>query len=102
MPFKKSRKHGGSPNTASGANAEPSAKGLKAVVALTVESGTFDIDSFDDAIHSDGLIIIDGGTFNIATGDAVRFFKREQPIVFLTNGSQLRPLTINNIRTTVG
>ena len=36
---------------------------------LVIKGGTFNINSNDDAIHSNGNIIIDGGTFNIATGD---------------------------------
>ena len=46
-----------------------SAKGLKAETTLTVQSGTFNIDSNDDGIHCNGDIIIDGGTVNISSGD---------------------------------
>ena len=54
-----------------------SCKGLKAsnsdnediVPVLKITGGTFNINSPDDAIHSDGTITITGGTFNIYTGD---------------------------------
>ena len=54
-----------------------SCKGLKAstnenediVPIMTINGGTFNINSPDDAIHSDGSITITGGTFNIYTGD---------------------------------
>ena len=46
-----------------------SAKGVKAGVDLTIEGGTFAINSADDAIHSNGTLLITGGTFDIATGD---------------------------------
>ena len=46
-----------------------SAKGLKAEKDLVIQSGTFNIDSNDDGIHSNGAITIHNGTFNIASGD---------------------------------
>lgn len=46
-----------------------STKGIKAGVALTVERGSFNIDSADDAIHTNGDIIIQDGNYAIATGD---------------------------------
>jgi hypothetical protein len=46
-----------------------SAKGLKATLGLFVESGSFDIDSNDDALHSNGAVIVSGGTFTISSGD---------------------------------
>ena len=36
---------------------------------LKIASGTFNINSNDDALHSDGKLFISGGTFNIASGD---------------------------------
>ena len=36
---------------------------------LIIKGGTFNINSNDDAIHSNGNLIINGGTFNIASGD---------------------------------
>jgi len=54
-----------------------SCKGLKAstnengdiVPVMKITGGTFNINTPDDAVHSDGSIIITGGTFNIYTGD---------------------------------
>ncbi|MGB9915350.1 MAG: carbohydrate-binding domain-containing protein [Candidatus Bathyarchaeales archaeon] len=46
-----------------------SAKGIKATVSLTINGGTFKIDSADDAIHSDGKVTITGGSFTLLTGD---------------------------------
>ena len=43
-------------------------KGIKAA-DLTMEGGTFSMDSEDDALHSDGDLTIRGGTFTIASGD---------------------------------
>jgi hypothetical protein len=45
------------------------AKGLKGPVGVTVFSGVFDIDSADDAIHSNDTIVIHGGEFSLASGD---------------------------------
>lgn len=46
-----------------------SSKGIKAATNLAVSGGTFAIDSFDDAVHSDGDVAISGGEWTIATGD---------------------------------
>jgi hypothetical protein len=46
-----------------------SAKGIKGTVSVTVNGGTFTIDSADDAIHSNDSIVINDGTLNIASGD---------------------------------
>jgi len=46
-----------------------SAKGIKGKDSVVITDGTLNINSADDAIHSDGNIVIDGGTFQIATGD---------------------------------
>jgi len=48
---------------------EESRKGLKAGVLLTVTAGTFDIDCYDDALHSNGDVSVSGGTFAVKTGD---------------------------------
>ncbi len=48
---------------------EESCKGIKAVNAISITGGTFDIDSYDDAIHSNYTVAITGGTFEIATKD---------------------------------
>ena len=46
-----------------------SAKGLKAGTDLTVVDGTIQVDSLDDAIHSNGTVTIDGGDVLLASGD---------------------------------
>ena len=46
-----------------------STKGVKAGVDLIIDSGSYTIDSADDAIHSDGDLGINGGNFTISTGD---------------------------------
>ena len=45
-----------------------SSKGLKAGVAVTLNGGTFDVDTADDAFHSAALTV-NGGTYTINTGD---------------------------------
>lgn len=47
----------------------PSCKGLKAGTTLTVEGGTFTIDSADDALHSNGDVTVYAGTYQLNTGD---------------------------------
>ena len=44
---------------------ESSAKGLKSGGGIVIEDGKFNIDSIDDAIHSNGMIRIEGGTIVI-------------------------------------
>jgi len=46
-----------------------STKGLKAGVDVTILGGTFDIDSSDDSIHSNGSLKISGGDILLASGD---------------------------------
>jgi len=46
-----------------------SAKGIKGVVSVVIDGGTFVMNCADDAIHTNGDITINAGTFNIATGD---------------------------------
>ena len=46
-----------------------SAKGLKAGTDLTIMDGVIQIDSLDDAIHSDGSVTINGGDVLLASGD---------------------------------
>jgi hypothetical protein len=46
-----------------------SAKGIKGVASVTIDGGTFSIDSADDALHSNGSIVINHGTFVLSTGD---------------------------------
>lgn len=49
--------------------ASSSAKGLKAETLLLINSGTFNIDASDDALHTNGNLCICDGTFEISTGD---------------------------------
>ena len=46
-----------------------SAKGIKAVVTLNIDGGTFTINAADDALHTNGSIVINGDSFTIASGD---------------------------------
>ena len=52
-----------------------SAKGLKvstnetSEISMTISGGTFNLDTADDSVHSDGNITITGGTFQISSGD---------------------------------
>jgi spore coat protein CotH len=46
-----------------------SCKGIKAANYITITGGTIDIDSADDAVHSDNTITIGGGSLSIAAGD---------------------------------
>lgn len=47
----------------------PSTKGLKANKEIAIGGGTFEIDTLDDAVHSDTNITIMDGDFTILTGD---------------------------------
>lgn len=46
-----------------------SAKGIKAGIELDILGGNFNIDSKDDALHSNSMLVIEKGTMEIATGD---------------------------------
>ncbi|GIO88612.1 hypothetical protein J25TS5_55440 [Paenibacillus faecis] len=46
-----------------------SAKGLKAGTDISVNGGSFTIDSADDAVHGNGNVGVGGGELQIATGD---------------------------------
>ena len=56
-----------------GANAEAagdeSCKGLKSGSGMVLLGGSYFIDSYDDAVHSNGDITITGGSFMLSTGD---------------------------------
>ncbi|MBC8536025.1 carbohydrate-binding domain-containing protein [Feifania hominis] len=58
---------GGSGNSAG--DDEASAKGIKATDTLTIRGGSFVIDSYDDALHSNSSIAVEGGTLSLSTGD---------------------------------
>jgi hypothetical protein len=55
--------------TAATSDTSDSAKALKAGAVVTVKGGTVNIDSADDAIHSDSRVTIEGGTLTVASGD---------------------------------
>ena len=46
-----------------------SAKGLKAADAIKINGGTIDINSSDDALHSNNSLSVDGGELRISSGD---------------------------------
>lgn len=46
-----------------------SSKGIKATGNLTINGGTFTLDTLDDAFHSNSSITVNNGTFHISTGD---------------------------------
>ncbi|MFH0762150.1 MAG: carbohydrate-binding domain-containing protein [Bacteroidota bacterium] len=46
-----------------------SAKAIKAISAVVLDAGTFNINSADDALHTNGAMEINGGTFIISTAD---------------------------------
>lgn len=47
----------------------PSAKGLKSGVDITIVAGTINVDSADDAVHSNDSLTIKGGSIVLASGD---------------------------------
>lgn len=59
---------GGSSEKTTGDSTE-SYKGIKTDGVLTISGGTFDIDTLDDAIHSNADVTVSGGTLDISTGD---------------------------------
>ena len=46
-----------------------SAKGIKGLVSVVINDGTFTINAADDGIHSNGDIILNNGIMSITTGD---------------------------------
>jgi hypothetical protein len=48
---------------------DASAKGLKGSVNVTIGGGRVAVDAADDAIHSNGAIVVTAGTIDLATGD---------------------------------
>ena len=46
-----------------------SAKGIKALAKLTVETGTFNINAGDDAFHTNKRMIVNAGTFTVSSAD---------------------------------
>lgn len=58
----------GSAHYADIGNAGVSAKGIKAA-SITIQGGTLNFDTADDALHATGLLTIASGTLNLASGD---------------------------------
>ncbi len=56
-------------NTQEDTTATESKKGLKSPYLVLINGGTVDINSADDAVHSDNNIIINNGTIKLASGD---------------------------------
>lgn len=46
-----------------------SSKGIKGLVSVTVDGGTFSVDSSDDAMHSNGSITINSGSLNLSSNN---------------------------------
>ena len=46
-----------------------SMKGIKCAGDITVNAGTFTVNSADDSIHSNACVTVNGGTFKISSGD---------------------------------
>lgn len=46
-----------------------SAKGIKGAVSVNIDGGSFTIDAADDAIHSNGSMVINDGAYLLSTGD---------------------------------
>jgi len=46
-----------------------SAKGIKGIVSVLINDGTFTINSADDGLHSNAKVEINGGTIDISSGD---------------------------------
>lgn len=59
-------------NTTSDSQDDTSLKGIKGIQGIVVYNGTYRFDCEDDAIHSNGVVIIEDGSCEIATGgDAI-------------------------------
>lgn len=72
-----------------------SCKGIKAGNLLTINDGTFDIDSADDAIHSNQYISVQGGKFDIKTGDDVMHADTSLVVGSATSEEASPEITVN-------
>lgn len=59
----------GGGSSASLTSSEESYKGIKAGSDIYITGGTFNINSLDDCIHSNGTITISGGSYTLSSGD---------------------------------
>ena len=50
-------------------SSEESYKGLKAGSEILISGGTYDVDSQDDCVHSNGNVSVSGGTLTLSSGD---------------------------------
>lgn len=57
------------PESSNDSTDTPSAKGIKSVTNILIDSGEFNINSSDDSIHSNNTIKIENGTYEISSGD---------------------------------
>jgi hypothetical protein len=60
---------GGVANAASIALSGVSAKGIKGLVRVVIDGGSYNIDAADDAIHTSGDVVLSGGVGTVTTGD---------------------------------
>lgn len=56
-------------NQTSSSTDTESSKGVKAGTEITIQSGNITINSTDDSLHSNGVIIIDDGEISLSSGD---------------------------------
>lgn len=91
---------GGSTKTKSGT---VSSKGIKAGNLITIENGTYYINSADDAIHSNKTLSVSGGNFKISSSDdgmhadvAVTLTNTEVSVSKCEEGIESKTLTLNN------
>ena len=59
----------GGGSSASSRDATASYKGVKAGVSITIDGGVYQIDALDDALHTDGSILILSGEFTLQSRD---------------------------------
>ncbi len=62
-------KSGGGSSVSISSSDTESYKGIKAGSDIILVNGTFNINSADDTIHSNGTITISGGTYSLSSGD---------------------------------
>ena len=65
----KPQRPGGRAITTADTTESTSMKGLKAGTDLQISGGTFNINTADDAIHTNGSLYLENGTLTVATGD---------------------------------